>query len=86
MSLAYRDLFEFWRLVLGILCTVYATVVTIRSLWGWCVYFSAPDRSTALMRRYVVVQLLRLQPGRFTWELLQIGFWLVMLALLLRWH
>ncbi len=86
MSLAHRDLFEFWRLVLGILCTFYATVVTVRSLWGWCVYFSGTDRSTALMRRYVVVQLLRLSPGRFTWELLQIGFWLAALIVVLRLH
>lgn len=86
MSFAHRDLFELWRLVLGILCTIYATVVTVQSLWHWGVYLSGGDRSTTLMRRYVIIQLLRLKPGRFTWELVQIGFWLVVLMVILRVH
>lgn len=86
MSAPHRDLFELWRLVLGFLCTIYATVVTVQSLWSWCVYFSGADRSTTLMRRYVIVQLLRLKPGRFSWELVQIGFWLVVLIAILRVH
>jgi hypothetical protein len=86
VNLVHRDLFEVWRFILGVVCTVYATVVTVRSLWEWCVYFSGADRSTALMRRYVIVQLLRLSPGRFTWELAQIGFWLSVLIVLLRLH
>ncbi len=81
-----RDLFELWRLLLGVLCTVYALVVTGRSLWGWLVYFSHSDRSTILMRNYVLVQLLSLRLGRFTGEFAQIVFWTVVLMVLLKLH
>lgn len=86
MSLLDRDLFESWRLLLGLLCTVYAAVVTIRSTWEWVLYFSGPDKTTALMRNYVVAQLLGLRLGRFRSELLQIALWLVVLLGLLRLH
>lgn len=81
-----QDLFEQWRLLLALACTVYATLVTLKSLWGWMVYFSAPDRPTSVLRRYAIVQLLRLRFGRFAWELLQIGFWLTIALVLLTLH
>lgn len=86
MSLLDRDLFESWRLFLGLLCTIYAVVVTVRSAWGWVLYFSGPDKTTALMRNYVVAQLLALRIGKFRSELLQIAFWLAVLLGLLRLH
>lgn len=86
MSLLERDLFEHWRLLLGLICTVYATVITVRSLYEWLHYFSGPDRTTSLMRNYVVVQLLSLRMGRFKEELLGIAFWLGALLILLRLH
>lgn len=86
MSILDRDVFELWRLVLGLICTVYAVVVTGRSLWGWLVYFSRGDRTTVLMRNYVLAQLLSLRVSRFSWELAQIGFWLAALFVLLRLH
>jgi hypothetical protein len=81
-----RDLFDLWRYLLGIICTVYAIIVTGRSLWGWYLYFSAPDRVTTLMKRYTVVQLLRLRLGRFAWEFTRIGFWSLLLVFLLWRH
>jgi len=80
------DLFEQWRLLLTVVCTVYAVVVTARSLRSWLLYLSGRDRRTSLLRSYVVVQLLRLRLRRFAGELLQIGFWLAMLLLLLYGH
>lgn len=86
MSILDRDLFELWRLLLGVLCGTYAAVVTARSLWGWVVYFSVPGRHTMVMRNYVLVSLLRLRPERFAGELLQISGLCVILLLLLRFH
>lgn len=81
-----RDLFEVWRLLLGTICTIYAVVVTGRSLWRWCIYFSGSERTTSLMRNYVIVQLLGLRPRRFTREFLQIGLWAAILLVLLYGH
>lgn len=86
MNLFDRDLFELWRLLLGTICTIYAIVVSVRSLWSWVVYLSVPGRTTTVMRNYVIVQLLRLKPGRFADELAQIGALLLVLLLLLRFH
>ncbi|RIK61921.1 MAG: hypothetical protein DCC65_18230 [Planctomycetota bacterium] len=86
MSLVGRDLFELWRLALGLTCTVYATVVTVRSLGGWVAYFSGKDRTTVLLRHYVLAQLVSLRLGRFRDELLRIAFWLAALVVLLRLH
>ncbi|MBN2561486.1 MAG: hypothetical protein JXQ75_11210 [Phycisphaerae bacterium] len=81
-----RDLFEVWRLVLGTICTIYALVMTARSLWRWCVYLSGADRTVSMMRSYMIVQLLRLRFRRFTREFVQIGLWLLILATVLYWH
>jgi hypothetical protein len=50
------------------------------------VYLSGSGRTVSLIRSYVIVQLLRLRLRRFTWEFLQIGFWLAILLVLLSWH
>ncbi len=81
-----RDLFEMYRVVLTTICGIYATVVIARSLWGWMAFFSGSDRSTSLMRSYLVVHLLRLRGGRFARELAWIGGYLVVLIGLLVWH
>ena len=81
-----RDLFELWRLVLGTICTIYATVVMVRSLWRWCVYLSGSDRTISMMRSYMIVQLLRLRLHRFTWEFVQISLLLLILVMVLSWH
>jgi hypothetical protein len=81
-----RDVFEEWRLILGTVCTIYAVVVTTRSIYGWIAYFTQPDRTTNLMRQYVIVQLLRLRIRPFAWELVQIAFWSLASIVLLRWQ
>jgi len=81
-----RDLFELWRVVLATICGVYATVVTVRSLWGWTAFLSGSDRTMTLMRSYLVVHLLRLRGGRFARELAWIGSYLAILIGLLFWH
>src|SRR5262245_156273 len=80
------DLFEFWRFILTVACFIYAAVLTVQSIWNWLVYLSGPQRATTLLRRYVIIQLLRLRLRPFAGELLQIGVWSVVLAQLVRLH
>lgn len=86
MNAGSLDLFQVWRIVLSTLCGVYATVVTARSLWGWVEYLSGSDRRASLMRNYVLVQLLRLRPGRFAGEFTQISVWFAVFVCLLYLH
>ena len=55
------DPFRFFRFFLGIVATVYATVITLQSLWGWYVWLAGNDRYISLVRRYVLVHGLRLR-------------------------
>jgi hypothetical protein len=80
------DLFEAWRFVLAVACSVYAVIVTLRWIHGWVEYLYAPDRGRATLRRYAVVQLLRVRARRFLGESLQIGAWSILLVWLLSRH
>ena len=55
------DLFNFFRLWLGWIVTIYATIITIQSLWGWYIWLAGSDKYITLLRRYVIVQGLRLR-------------------------
>ena len=55
------DFFRFFRNALATFGTVYATVVTLQSLWGWYVWLAAGDKYTSMLRRYLLVQGLRLR-------------------------
>src|SRR5436309_16004642 len=55
------DFFQFFRYTLGTIATVYATVLTLQSLWGWLVWLSGQDKYISLVRRYVIVHGLRLR-------------------------
>jgi hypothetical protein len=79
------DLFELFRWLLAIVCTVYTVVVTWRSLLGWLAYFQS-SRETAVLGRYTLVLLLRTRFRRFAWELVQIIGLTVALLLLLYAH
>jgi hypothetical protein len=63
------DFFHFFRRGVGWIATIYATVVTLQSLYGWWVYLAAGDRYTGLMRRYLLVQAVRLRFRRFAGDL-----------------
>ena len=78
------DFFNFWRWLLAIIGTVYATVITLQSLWGCYVYLAGSDRMISLARRYIIEHGLRL---RFT------SFWgdvliclLLTVAFFILWH
>ena len=55
------DLFNFFRIWLGWIVTIYATIITVQSLWGWYVWLAGSDKYMSLLRRYVVLQGLRLR-------------------------
>ncbi len=55
------DFFSFFRYCLAWIVTIYATIITAQSLWGWIVWLAGHDRYTSLLRRYVIVHGLRLR-------------------------
>ncbi len=55
------DFFNFFRYFLGTVVTIYATVITLQSLWGWYVWLAGSDKYVSLIRRYVILQGLRLR-------------------------
>jgi len=79
------DFFETFRWLLALVCTVYAVVVTWRSLVGWLVYFRG-SRETAVLGRYTLVLLMRTRLRRFAGELTQILALTAMLIVLLYAH
>ena len=64
------DFFNFFRYLLGAIVTIYATILTLQSLWGWYVYLIGSDRYVALVRRYIIVQALRLRFRAFGGDVL----------------
>lgn len=56
-----EDPFDFFRWWLGTIVTIYATVITLQSLWGWYVWLAGSDKYVSLLRRYIMVQGLRLR-------------------------
>src|SRR5260221_8515319 len=55
------DPFQFFRLTVAWIATIYATVVTLQSAWGWVVYLSGGDKYVTLVRRYLIIHALRLR-------------------------
>ena len=65
------DLFEVYRWLVALVCTVYATVCTVQSVWRWLVYFGQ-TRETKVLGHYAGALLLRARVQRHVWELGQI--------------
>jgi hypothetical protein len=80
------DLFDFWRQILVIASTIYVLVTTGQWLYSWYVMLRAKDRYTVMARQYLLIQLLRLSPKRFFWELLDLFIWTVVLIALIFLH
>jgi membrane-associated phospholipid phosphatase len=80
------DFFDFFRWVLGTVVTIYATVVTVQSLYTWWVYFGGEGRYLSLMRRYIMLQGLRLRIRTFGGDVLICALLAAVWVLLLRAH
>ncbi len=76
------DLFDFFRLALGWVVTIYASIITLQSLWTWYVWLAGSDKYISLVRRYVIVHGLRLRFRAFWGDviiclLLSVAFFLL---------
>jgi hypothetical protein len=78
------DLFNFFRLWLGWIVTIYATIITVQSLWGWYIWLAGSDKYVTLLRRYVIVQGLRLRFRAFWGDVIICV--LLCVAFLILWH
>jgi hypothetical protein len=79
------DLFEMYRWLLVIVCTVYTLVFVSQSLYGWVEYFSQ-SRRTQVLGHYAVVLLLRMRLKKFRRDLWQIGLLLAILGAIIYAH
>lgn len=77
------DIFDLYQWLLAIVCTVYAVLVSARTLTGWVLWFAGDSRQR-VMGRYAGVLLLRTRLSRFSGELIWIGV-LSLLFLALLW-
>ena len=69
--LADLDLFDTFRWLLAIICTVYATIVTWYTLSGYLTWFNS-SRHLQRVGSYAALLLLRIRVLRFMFELLQV--------------
>ena len=61
MHIPEIDFFQFFRYLLGTVVTIYASIISLQSLWGWIEWLSGKDKYITLIRRYVIVHGLRLR-------------------------
>jgi hypothetical protein len=78
------DFFNLWRWLLAIVGTVYASVITLQSLWGWYVWLAGGDKYISIVRQYVILHGLRLRFKTFWGDVLICL--LLCVAFLLVWH
>ena len=64
------DFFHFFRVDREVVVGLYATIITLQSLYGWYIWLSGSDKYISLVRRYVIVQGLRLRFTKFWGDLL----------------
>jgi len=80
------DLFFFWRQFLGIVLVCYCAILTIDRVVGYWRVLHGSERHWGYVRKYLAIQLLRVNWRDVRWELAQIAFWLVVLAALVAAH
>jgi hypothetical protein len=64
------DPFDFFRWTVAWIATIYATVVTLMSLWQWMGYLSGGPKYVGMIRRYLMVHALRLRFKTFWGDVL----------------
>lgn len=80
----FRDIFSFFRFVLAVVVTVYFTIFTVQSLWSWYVWLKGSEKYMGLLRRYLLVQTLRLRFKTFWGDVLICVLLLIAFVLLWR--
>jgi len=66
----FNDPFHFFRWVLTIFVTVYASVLSLQIAYSYYVWLASRDKYMSLLRQYVIVQGLRLRARRFAGDAL----------------
>jgi hypothetical protein len=64
------DLFNFFRIWLGWIATIYASIITAQSLYGWYIWLAGQDKYVGMLRRYLIVHGLRLRFKTFWGDVL----------------
>ena len=82
----FDDPFHFFRWTVSVVATIYATVVTLQSLYGWVVYLSGREKYVSMMRRYLLVHMLRLRFKTFWGDVIVCILLCVVFGLLWRLH
>jgi hypothetical protein len=84
VSFSNYDLFDWFRFALAWVVGVYATVITVQSLWEWYVWLAGQDKYIGMLRRYLVVHGLRLRVGTFWGDVAVCA--LLTIAFFMIWH
>jgi hypothetical protein len=84
LTMPQIDFFNFFRIGLAWVVTIYATIITLQSLWGWYVWLAGSDKYISLVRRYIILQGLRLRVKSFGGDVLICI--LLTVAFLILWH
>jgi hypothetical protein len=78
------DLFNFFRIWLGWIVTIYASILTLQSLYGWYVWLAGQDKYIGMLRRYLIVHGLRLRFKTFWGDVIICV--LLCVIFLMMWH
>lgn len=78
------DLFAIFRWLGFVFVTIYVTITTVQSLWGWYRFLWQRDRYIDLLRTYVIVHGLRLRLASFGGDAMVCA--LLCVAFLLMWR
>ena len=64
------DFFNFWRWLIGVVVTIYASILMFQSLYGWYLWLNGGERYITIVRQYVIVHGLRLRFKTFWGDVL----------------
>lgn len=78
------DLFFLFRSALAWLVGIYASVITLQSIWGWYLWLAGSDKFTSMLRRYLLVHGLRLRFRTFWGDVIICV--LLTVAFFILWH
>jgi hypothetical protein len=59
------DFFSFFRWMLALIVGIYASIITLQSIYNWYIWLAGSDKYMSLLRRYLVVHGLRLRVSSF---------------------
>lgn len=79
------EIFDLWRWMLTVVVTIYVTIYTWKTVWGYLLWFNS-SRRFQVMGRYALVLLLRSRFHKFAGELARIAALVVLFAVIVGLH